>query len=198
MTKKEILKKLTELKNTVVEFNTIKYESTERKKILHEKISELYGMVQKHYLIETGEKNIEVPVAGSQLISKFNNYFEAGYLSGRTIHSHQGYMELLSVIGKISSEKNINSTSRKNNIFTKNEIIGFTTILFGLIGGSFLFGKYYGENRFDQIKIDLSDENKLLKQDTTVLKKLLINANDSIVKLNEEYKLFKTHDSEMN
>jgi hypothetical protein len=186
MTKKEIIDILINLKKTVNDYNTIKFESTDKQKELHAKISELYGSIQEYYIDATGVKNIEVPIVGSQLKSKFNNYFEAGYLSGRTFHSHQGFTELISVIGILRSKKNISIRKKKNRASTRNEIIGIATIILGLIGGSFLFGKYIGENRFDQKKIDLTDENKILKQDTLTLRKALIAATDSITNLNEE------------
>jgi hypothetical protein len=44
------------------------------------------------------------------------------------------------------------------------------TIIFTLISGAFFFGKYFGENKFDQLKIDLLFENKelLRKQDSLI------------------------------
>ncbi|WP_339754585.1 hypothetical protein [Algoriphagus aquimarinus] len=186
MTKKEILNVLIDLKRTVNKFNKIKFESSDKQKQLHEKISELYGSIQEYYLDATGIKSIEVPVAGSQLISKYNNYFEAGYLSGRTFHSHQGYTELVSVIGIISRKKNISINKTSNKVFSRSEIIGTLTILIALIGGSFVFGKYIGENRFDQKKIDLTEENKILIEDNFNLKESLNLAQDSIMILNEK------------
>ncbi|NPV51655.1 MAG: hypothetical protein HPY60_10750 [Candidatus Methanofastidiosum sp.] len=199
MTKKEIIDILNELKIIVNEYNAIKFESTDKQKELHTKISELYGRVQEYYVDATGIKNIEVPVAGSKLKSKYNNYFEAGYLSGRTFHSNQGYTELISVIGIIKSKKNISNKKIRNSAFTRNEIIGIVTILLVIVGGSFLFGKYIGENRFDQKKIDLTDENKILKQDNESLMKSLNNAMDSIVTLNKEriYLLSQAPDLEL-
>lgn len=186
MTKKEILNVLIDLKRTVNKFNKIKFESSDKQKQLHEKISELYGSIQEYYLDATGIKSIEVPVAGSQLISKYNNYFEAGYLSGRTFHSHQGYTELVSVIGIISRKKNISINKTSNKVFTRSEIFGALTILIALISGSFVFGKYIGENRFDQKKIDLTEVNKILIEDNFNLKESLNLAQDSIMILNEK------------
>ena len=44
---------------------------------------------------------ISVPDVRGGPASVYKNYIEAGYLSGRTIHSHQGYTELLKVIGRV-------------------------------------------------------------------------------------------------
>lgn len=198
MKKKEIIKRLLDLKKIVNEYKEIKYENTDKQKELHAKISELYGSIQEYYLGATGIRNIDVPIAGSRLTSKFNNYFEAGFLSGRTYHSHQGYTELISVIGIINSKKNISNTKTVNRAFTRNEIIGIVAVLISLIGGSFFFGKYIGENRFDQKKIDLTEENKILKQDTLTLRKLLIVATDSIIILNKEQTNLQSQMSELN
>jgi len=39
------------------------------------------------------------------------------------------------------------------------------TIIISLIGGSFLFGKHFGENQFDKEKIQLLEDNNNLKKD---------------------------------
>jgi len=183
MKRLEIIRILGELIKHVEEFDKIKYESTDRQRELHNKISELYGSIQEYYIEATGEINIEVPIAGSQLKSTYKNYFEAGYLSGRTFHAHQGYMELLKVFGAIKSNKNFTKENGNKMIksFSKTEIIGILSVILVLIGGAFWFGKFIGENRFDQKKIDLTEENKLLKADTLALRKTLASTKDSIL-----------------
>lgn len=180
MTKGKIIKTLTELKETVEEFNKIKYQSSDRQKELHRKISELYGSIQDYYTEITGDKNIEVPVAGSQLKSKYKNYLEAGYLSGRSFHSHQGYLELISVQAKIKTKLPLNNKNNTVERWTKNTLIGALALLLTLLSGSFFLGKYFGENRFDKMMIDLNDENKILKTETLQLSIKLKNAKDSL------------------
>lgn len=69
--------------------------------------------------------------------------------------------ELTQELDAIKSSKNL---WQRINYFT------LVSILLTLIGGSFLLGKYFGENKFDQQKIDLLFENKelLRKQDSLV------------------------------
>ena len=62
----------------------------------------LYGQVETAYVKIIPNKKIEVPVArGGGMKNIYPNFFEAGYLSGRSFHSHQGYQELLKVIGVV-------------------------------------------------------------------------------------------------
>lgn len=192
MTQKEILEILKELKTTIEEYNPIRYESSARKKELYEKISELYGSVQTSYIKITGNKNIEVPGAGSQIKSTYNNYFEAGYLSGRTFHSHQGFTELLNVIGQIKNNKDILKDQIKGKPFTRNEWIAIIPIILVLLGGSFLFGKYIGENRFDNEKIILFDNNKELRIENNSLKDSLKTNSDSLITLNKQLSKYRS------
>jgi hypothetical protein len=185
MTKDDILNILVELRDCLNEFNRIKYERTPEQKELHNKISELYGSIQEYYLEVTGLLNIEVPIDNNGLKSTYNNFFEAGYLSGRTIHSHQGYTELIKVIGVIKS-KTFNQKKvieKRGNSFSRIEILTASSVFIVLLGGAFLFGKYIGENRFDQKKIDLTGENTTLKIDTSSLSETIRKYEDSISKL---------------
>jgi len=68
---------------------------------LHQEICEVYGEVADAFVEVVGKQKIEVRGRGG--ISRYPNYFEAGYLSGRTFHAHQGYTELLKVIGIIKT-----------------------------------------------------------------------------------------------
>jgi hypothetical protein len=66
-----------------------------------EKLYMLYGAIEEVINRFGGVSKIEVPSHGSGKPSIYNNFVEAGYLSGRTFHTHQGYTQLLKVIGKI-------------------------------------------------------------------------------------------------
>lgn len=70
----------------------------ERKQQLYEEITEPYGRVAEAYCQIAGTQKVPVPPNGKGA-SIFPNFFEAGYLSGRTFHTHQGRMELQKVIG---------------------------------------------------------------------------------------------------
>jgi predicted nucleotide-binding protein len=76
-------------------------ERGEERKMLRDNICDLYGQVADVYAEFVGNKSIAVPMFGSGTPSHYPNYFEAGFLSGRTIHTHQGQTELLTVIGKV-------------------------------------------------------------------------------------------------
>lgn len=93
---------LEQLKELVDQYDPIKYESSDDAKALAENIPQLYGAVQEVYRKYSGDLKVEVPDRGTTYT--YYNYFEAGYLSGRTIHAHQGRQELLKVIGRVRSE----------------------------------------------------------------------------------------------
>lgn len=116
-----VLDMLEELKNILDIYNPIMYESSEQSKELSEKIPQLYGAVETVYKQCTGNLKVKVKERGGFDI--FPNYFEAGYLSGSSIHSHTGYQELLKVMGRIKAEgiiqNSINSESEAiTNILT--------------------------------------------------------------------------------
>lgn len=180
MTKKEVLIVLNNLKAAVEEFNTIKFESTPRHKELQERIFSLYGSVKKYYTEASGTVIIEVPVVGSNLYSIYNNYFEAGYLSGRTFYSHQGYAELLTVLAEINNDDVKNESLRGSILYKKPNWAVVMPLFLSVIAGSFFLGKYFGENRFDIEKIQMNKEIDLLKQDTIILKHSLTNVKDSL------------------
>lgn len=58
-----------------------------------------YGEVEEIIARFAGIQQIEVPRHG--VTTTYPNYIEAGYLSGRTIHEHEGHAQLLKVIGKV-------------------------------------------------------------------------------------------------
>ncbi len=105
---KHKLERLEDLKNLVDKYNPIKFSDSEGKTLLYQKICETYGEVEDIYSEIIGNQKVSVPkIRGGE--SQYPNYFEAGFLSGRTIHSHQGFSELLKVIGRVkilASKKN--------------------------------------------------------------------------------------------
>ena len=74
---------------------------TDEARKLHQEICEIYGEVADAFAEVVGKQKIEVRGRGG--VSIYPNYFEAGYFSGRTFHTHQGYTELLKVIGTIKT-----------------------------------------------------------------------------------------------
>ena len=66
----------------------------------HEKICMLYGSIEEVINRFGGIDKIEVPIDGVKPVV-YPNLVAAAYLSGSTYHVHQGYTQLLKVIGKV-------------------------------------------------------------------------------------------------
>lgn len=96
------LERLQYLRDLLEQYDEVKYESTDESKALNEEIGEVYGEVADVFDEVVGRQGIAVPLRGS-VSTTYPNYFEAGYLSGRTFHAHQGRAELNKVIGAVKS-----------------------------------------------------------------------------------------------
>jgi len=96
---KNILIKLEELRDLIEKYNKDSYSSDKNTRELFQQICHKYGEVED--VIERIAGRMEVKVPGHGGISIYPNYIEAGYLSGRTNYAHQGYTQLLKVIGKV-------------------------------------------------------------------------------------------------
>lgn len=93
---------LEHLKELLDRYNPIKYESGDEVRALAQEIPQTYGAIEEIYRHYAGPKTVEV---GDVLHrNTFPNYFESGYLSGSTSHAHEGYQELLRVIGRVRAE----------------------------------------------------------------------------------------------
>ena len=123
MNNNDALKILEELNNTIIYLTSNKELNQGDLTILQNKIPELYGMVEDIYKGIVHNLRVEVPMAGTgnKIMSKFPNYFEAGYLSGRTYHRHEGKMELMKVIGVLKGKAK--SAIKANTITTKNKLL---------------------------------------------------------------------------
>lgn len=88
------------LKEKVDAYVPLMYKGTDEGEVLHEEICRIYGQVADVYTTATGNKSIVIdsPKHGG---GTYANFFEAGFLSGRTFHTHQGKTELLTVLGKV-------------------------------------------------------------------------------------------------
>jgi uncharacterized protein (TIGR02391 family) len=93
------LRRLELLKNLVDEYSAIRYESTERSQELARNIPEAYGAIEEIYRHYAGDRHVEIIDGKHKKI--FSNFFEAGWLSGRTFHATEGYQELIKVLGRI-------------------------------------------------------------------------------------------------
>ena len=118
MEKENLLAVLRKLQQTIDKYHLANMTSQKNEAaILYKSIPELYGRVATFYKRIIGDLNIKVPVAGTAhpLVDNYPNFFEAGFLSGRTFHQHQGYVELQKVIGIIESEGIVDEKEKQLN-----------------------------------------------------------------------------------
>lgn len=95
------LERLEHLNKLVEQYVPLMYSSSDEGRRLHKEICEVYGEVADVYSEIAGRQRIDVPNGGGPGSSTYPNFFEAGFLSGRSIHTHQGKTELLKVIGQV-------------------------------------------------------------------------------------------------
>lgn len=69
---------------------------------VHNEIVELYGEIEGIIMNIDPIPIVKVPIHRGQFLD-CKTYVEAGYLSGRTIHTGQGYNQVVKVIGKLKS-----------------------------------------------------------------------------------------------
>ncbi|HUF37696.1 MAG TPA: hypothetical protein VMN57_04170, partial [Anaerolineales bacterium] len=101
-----------------------KYSSTDEARALANEVYLMYGELEDVFDQFLGTSQISVPSARGGTTSIHKNYIEAGYLSGRTIHAHQGYTQLQKVIGKVrhllkqpSNQSGSRSTATQKDVF---------------------------------------------------------------------------------
>lgn len=98
---RKALQDLERLQALVNEYDPRKFTSGPEIQELHRRLTEAYGSVENVFERFVGRSEIKVSIAGDTEPTVYPNLFEAGYLSGRTTHAHQGYSQLLKVIGKV-------------------------------------------------------------------------------------------------
>jgi hypothetical protein len=106
--------------------------------------------------------------------------------------------KIIEKIVKIEDKTRINELIDQNNILHSKKNLWerinwgtFLTIILSLIGGSFLFGKYIGENRFDREKIQLLDNSKILELKVDTLKGIINKLENKNIELNNKIKILK-------
>jgi hypothetical protein len=72
------------------------------------------------------------------------------------------YVKDVHKIEELSAE--ITALKAKKRLWNRVDYTLLTTIFIAFVGGAFLFGLYFGNNRFDKEKIQLYNENILLKE----------------------------------
>lgn len=96
-----IIEQLEQFRELLDRHNESKYSSTSEARALANEVYLMYGELEEVFDLFLGTSQISVPSARGGTNSIYKNYIEAGYLSGRTIHAHEGYTQLQKVIGKV-------------------------------------------------------------------------------------------------
>ena len=107
------LKRLEHLHDLVERYMPLMYQGGDETNRLHREICEVYGEVADVFEETLGRRRIDVPDSRGAGSSAYPNFFEAGFLSSRTIHTHQGATELLKVIGLVRTRAGEPPTSAK-------------------------------------------------------------------------------------
>jgi predicted nucleotide-binding protein len=89
-------------------------ENAKERQVLFTELCDVYGQVADVYADVVGTKSVEVPLSGGRGVSHYPNFFEAGFLSGRTFHTYQGRSELMTVIGKLRARLQTQSSNQSS------------------------------------------------------------------------------------
>ena len=101
MDNKEVLEKFEELKAICVRRKQGKYAEVDNDRLAH-----LYGALEPIIEYVLGVEEIEVELShGATTTCK--NHIEAGFFTGRTMHTGVGYNQLLKVIGRVKDDPDI-------------------------------------------------------------------------------------------
>lgn len=98
---KDELARLERFRALVEEYIPKMNQSGDEVRQLAQRVSEAYGEVEDIVEKIVGRSEIKVEIRGSTPPTIYPNLIEAGFLSGRTIHTHEGYNQLLKVIGRV-------------------------------------------------------------------------------------------------
>jgi hypothetical protein len=98
---KDALRRLEEFRALIEEYKGRMYSSDKETQSLARRLYEKYGEVENIIEQFAGRSEIAVPIHGEAKPVVYPNLIEAGYLSGRSIHAHEGYTQLLKIIGKV-------------------------------------------------------------------------------------------------
>lgn len=82
----------------------------------------------------------------------------------------------------IQLQTELNEIRNKKSLFSKINWTAFLSIGITIISGTFLLGKYIGENRFDKEKIELNTENEKINRENSKLNDSIQNLNKILIK----------------
>ncbi len=109
MNHNEVLERFEELKELCLKYNQGKHGEVD-----HDRLASLYGMLEPIIEQVLGIENIEVKIDHGA-VTKSKNYIEAGFLTGRTMHTHVGYNQLLKVIARVKQDPDIITQATTSN-----------------------------------------------------------------------------------
>ena len=169
------LVQLEHLRALVEAYLPIQHESSDEHKRLYQEICDVYGQVMDVFEEILGKQRVDASPGPVGLpAAVYPNFFEAGFLSRRSMHSHQGQTELLKVIGKVKGlaqeeqQPSVSSTldSSKHGGEGKNTAAQ-KDVLEQIDAALDLYSKHRGQSEYD----DLSDlhDRVLLTEVGTVL-----------------------------
>lgn len=96
-----VIQRLEHFRGLIERYREGMHASPQESKQLAEEIYATYGELEDVFDELLGDMKVPVPNFHSKTPTLYKNFIEAGYLSGRTFHTHQGYTQLLKVMGKV-------------------------------------------------------------------------------------------------
>ena len=109
MDSKKVLEDFEELKGLCLKCTQGKYSEVD-----HDRLACLYGALEPIIEHVLGIEDIEVELSHGAT-SKCKNYIEAGFFTGRSMHTHVGYRQLLKVIGRVQQYPEIITQATDSN-----------------------------------------------------------------------------------
>ena len=102
MNYEDALKRLERLRELIDKYMPLQNQSAPDVQDLLRQIYEAYGEVEEIIERIEGRGSVTVPpLRGGMQPATYSNFIEAGFLSGFNAHAHQGYAQLLKIIGKV-------------------------------------------------------------------------------------------------
>lgn len=122
------------------------------------------------------QPNIDAWKRGNQeLINLLDTRIEEAKLISVTPKEQKQNVQIVEKIVQVEDYKRINKLTEelkvikaKKSLWERINYFALSGIILTLIGGSFYLGKYFGENRFDKEKIDLTKKNDSLTKELEI------------------------------
>lgn len=138
-------------------------------------IANVDHFIVENYGIDSGPYRMFVSHNKSQLSGSYQSTFE------RQLSIIKGALAACENINpKQKIKTNSGSSSNSISVLFTNPF--YWTSIAIIITGAFTLGFYFGNNRFDKEKIDLTDENYRLKSDTTNLNSIISSKDSTLMR----------------